>query len=90
MVLTYNAYTETLEDQKEKEDELQTIKEQFNNMQSQLQTLITALGSIRDQTQINQTAQILYKSNIEFVLTNNYRNKFMNILFCLETFQLLP
>jgi nitrate/nitrite-specific signal transduction histidine kinase len=62
--MTYNAYTETLEDQKEKEDELQTIKEQFNNMQSQLQTLITALGSIRDQTQINQTAQILYKSGI--------------------------
>jgi integrase len=64
MVLTYNAYTETLENQKEKEDELQTIKEQFNNMQSQLQTLITALGSIKDQTQINQTAQILYKSGI--------------------------
>jgi hypothetical protein len=76
VLMTYNAYTETLEDQKEKEDELQTIKEQFNNMQSQLQTLITALGSIRDQTQItalgsirdqtqiNQTAQILYKSGI--------------------------
>jgi hypothetical protein len=40
------------------------MKEQFNTMQSQLQTLISALGSIKDQNQVNQTAQMLYKSGI--------------------------
>ena len=64
MVLTYDTYNQTLVNQKEKEDELQTMKKQFRNMQSQLQTLITTLGSIRDQTQINQTAKILYESGI--------------------------
>jgi hypothetical protein len=41
-----------------------SIEEKFNSMQSQLQTLITALATIKDQNQINQTAQVLYKSGI--------------------------
>ena len=50
---------------KEVEDmRFRAIEERFNNMQFQLQTLITALGSIKDQNQINQTAQMLYKSGI--------------------------
>ena len=40
------------------------MEERFNDMQSQLQALITALGSIKDQNQVNQTAQMLYKSGI--------------------------
>ncbi len=64
MVLTYDAYNETLEKQQEKEDKLSSMEKQFNIMQSQFQTLITSLGSIKDQNQINQTAQILYKSGI--------------------------
>jgi integrase/recombinase XerD len=40
------------------------MEERFNSMQSQLQTLITALASIKDQNQVNQTAQMLYKSGI--------------------------
>jgi hypothetical protein len=50
--------------QKEKEDKLTVMEKQFNTMQSQLQALITALGSIKDQNQVNQTAQMLYKSGI--------------------------
>jgi hypothetical protein len=68
MVLTYDAYSETLESEKQKEDKLIIMEDRFNTMQSQLQTLITALGSIKDQNQINQTAQMLYKSGI---LNNN-------------------
>jgi hypothetical protein len=64
MVLTYDAYSETLESEKQKEDKLTVMEDRFNTMQSQLQTLITALGSIKDQNQINQTAQMLYKSGI--------------------------
>ena len=43
--LTYDAYKETLENQKEKEDEFKTMKDQFNTMQSQLQTLLSILSS---------------------------------------------
>jgi hypothetical protein len=43
MVLTYDAYNETLENQKEKEDKLSAMEKQFNVMQSQMQALITAL-----------------------------------------------
>jgi integrase len=64
MVLTYGAYSETLESDKQKEDKLALMEERFNTMQSQMQTLITALGDINDQRQINKTTQMLYKSGI--------------------------
>jgi hypothetical protein len=64
MVLTYDAYSETLESEKQKEDKLTGMEERFNTMQSQLQTLITTLGSLKDQKQIDQTAQLLYKSGV--------------------------
>ena len=57
MVLTYDAYSETLENQKEKEDRLSIIE-------NQMKTLISALGNIKDQNQINQMAQTLYGSGI--------------------------
>ena len=36
MVLTYDAYSETVESQKEKEDKLNVMEERFNLMQSQM------------------------------------------------------
>lgn len=64
LVLSYDAYNETLEEQKKKEDRLEMMEEKFNVMQSQIQSLITALSGLRDQNQLNQTAQLLYKSGI--------------------------
>jgi hypothetical protein len=64
MVLTYDAYNETLENQKKKEDRLTTIENQFNTMQSQIQSLLSSLGSIQDQSQVNQIAKTLYNSKI--------------------------
>ncbi|MGA7897532.1 MAG: zinc ribbon domain-containing protein, partial [Nitrososphaeraceae archaeon] len=64
MVLTYDAYSETLESEKQKEDKLTVMEERFNTMQSQIQALIMALGSIKDQKQIDHTVQLLYKSGI--------------------------
>jgi integrase len=64
MVLTYYAYNETLEEQNRKEDKLAVMEDKFNTMQSQIQALITTLTSPKDQGQIDQTAQILYKSGI--------------------------
>ena len=40
MVLTYDAYNETIEEQKKKEDKLAVMEDKFNAMQSQIQSLI--------------------------------------------------
>jgi hypothetical protein len=56
-VLTYNAYTETLESQKEKEDRLTIIE-------NQMKALLSTLGNIKDQSQVNQMAKLLYDSKI--------------------------
>jgi hypothetical protein len=64
MILSYDAYEETLENQKKKEDRLTTIESQFNTMQSQIQSLLSSLGSIKDQNQVNQIAKTLYNSKI--------------------------
>jgi hypothetical protein len=64
MVLTYDAYNETLEGQKQKEDKLAIMEERFNSMQSQIQTLIAAIGNTKDQTQVNNMAKTLYDSGI--------------------------
>jgi integrase/recombinase XerD len=57
MVLTYDAYNETLENQKQKEDRLTIIE-------NQMKALLSTLGNMKDQSQINQMAQTLYDSNI--------------------------
>jgi hypothetical protein len=46
MVLTYDAYNETIENAQQKDDEIKTIKEQ-------IQALILAVNSMKDQNQIN-------------------------------------
>src|SRR5215813_12943330 len=46
MIMSFEGYQEALESQKEKEEELEVMKDQFNTMQSQMQSLITALGSM--------------------------------------------
>ena len=49
MVLTYDAYSETLEAEKQKEDKLSVMEERFNNMQSMLEKLILGLTTSRNQ-----------------------------------------
>ena len=44
MVLTYDAYSETLESEKQKEDKLSVMEVRFNNMQSMLEKLIAGLS----------------------------------------------
>jgi hypothetical protein len=64
MILSYDAYNETLEVQKEKEDRLATIEKQFNTTQSQIQSVLSSLSTVRDQNQVNQMAKTLYNSKI--------------------------
>ena len=56
MVLTYDAYSETLENQKEKEDRLTVIEKQ-------MKAFLNTLGN-KDQNEINQIAQTLHGSGI--------------------------
>ena len=49
---------------KQENARFRSLEERFNTMQAQVQSLITALASLKNQNQINQTAQILYKSGI--------------------------
>jgi hypothetical protein len=47
MVLTYDAYNETVEDQKQKEDEIKKLQEQFNMMQSAQEEMLEMLKDPR-------------------------------------------
>jgi hypothetical protein len=61
--LTYDAYNETLDEQKKKEDKLTVIEGQFNTMQSQMRALITALGNMDGKNRV-EFAKQLYHSGI--------------------------
>ncbi|MPZ07041.1 MAG: tyrosine-type recombinase/integrase [Nitrososphaeraceae archaeon] len=64
IVLTYDAYNETLQEQKEKEDKLLQMEEKFNLMQSQIRTLMSVFGSLKNQNDIDTMAKQLFQSGI--------------------------
>ena len=64
MVLTYDAYSETLESEKQKEDKLASIEERFNNMQLMIEKLIAVSTQVQDQQQFNVLAQSLFTSGM--------------------------
>jgi hypothetical protein len=57
MVLTYDAYSETLESEKQKDDRLSVIEKQ-------MQSLVSTLSKLTEQGQVNTVAQTLYSSGI--------------------------
>lgn len=63
IVLTYDAYNETLESQKEKEDKLAGMEERFNAMESQMHSLIAAIGSM-DQLSKNTVVRHLFQKGV--------------------------
>ena len=64
MVLTYDAYNETLEEQEDKEDRLIKMEEQFNTMRSMIEKLIVGLNKTTDQQQLNILAESMFASGI--------------------------
>jgi hypothetical protein len=64
MIMSYEGYQEVVESQSKKEDELKVMKEQFSAMQSQLQTLISALGNMKDQSKVDEFSKTLFESGI--------------------------
>jgi hypothetical protein len=70
MVLTYDAYNETLENQKEKEDRLSVMEQQFSSMQSQLKAVISSLTDL-DQSGRNEIALRMYHNGVYKILAND-------------------
>jgi integrase/recombinase XerD len=64
MIMSYEGYQEALESQSKKEDELKVMKEEFNAMQSQMQSLMAAFSNIREQPQVDNMAKTLYSSGL--------------------------
>jgi integrase len=63
MVLTYDAYNETIQIEQQKTDKLVAMEERFNTMQSQMQALITTLGNMDDKSK-NLVAKKLFQSGM--------------------------
>jgi hypothetical protein len=63
MIMSFEGYQEALESQKDKEEELKAMKDQFNTMQSQMQSLITVLGTM-DQPTKNTFAKQLFANGM--------------------------
>ena len=64
MVLTYDAYSETLENQKEKEDRLTVMEKEFSSVKSMIENLLNGLTKTTDQQQMNTLAQSLFSSGV--------------------------
>ena len=64
MVLTYDTYNETLQEQKERDDKLIELEERFVTMQSMMEKLIGVLSRTTNQNQINTIAQSMFCSGI--------------------------
>jgi hypothetical protein len=64
MVLSFSGYQEALKEQRYKDEKINLIEKQLEAQSNQLKALITALGNINDQSQVNQMAQTLYSSGI--------------------------
>lgn len=65
MVLTYDAYNETLESEKHKDDKLTSMEKKLNLMQSQFQMLISTLGNTnKNEIERNGIAKNLYESGL--------------------------
>ena len=64
MVLTYDAYSETIESEKQKQDRLALVESQLKSTQQMLQQLIEGLGKVTDQQKLNTVAQSLFSSGL--------------------------
>ncbi len=58
MVLSYHAYDETLQSQKEKEDKLVRIEQEYSSMKSQLQVVLSVVSSLNQKAK-NELAKKL-------------------------------
>ena len=59
MILSFYGYQEALKEQRHKDEKINLIEKQLEAQSNQLKALISALGNINDQSEVNQMAQTL-------------------------------
>ena len=64
MVLTYDAYSVTLESEKQKDDKIDSLENKVNTMQSQIQSLMSTFSNMQEQPQVDSMAKSLYSSGL--------------------------
>jgi hypothetical protein len=64
VVLSFSGYQEALKEQRHKDEKINLIEKQLEVQSYQLKALISALGNINDQSQVNHMAQTLYDAGI--------------------------
>ena len=64
LVLSYDAYNETLEEQKKKEAKLAVMEDKFIEMQSQIQTILSIMSSANSQDIKEQIAKQLIQQGV--------------------------
>jgi hypothetical protein len=74
MVLTYDAYNETLEGQKEKDDKISFLENTVSTIQSQIQSLMSAFSNMKEQPQVDNTAKMLYSSGLLIKAADDNKN----------------
>jgi hypothetical protein len=62
MILTYGAYSETLESEKEKQDRLESFESKLNTMQSMMEKLVLAVTKAADVEQQTELVNSMYES----------------------------
>ena len=64
LVLSYDAYNETLEEQKKKEDKVALMEDKFTTIQSQIQALLSVICGINNDKQKQDIANKLIEQGI--------------------------
>ena len=72
MIMSFEGYQEALELQKQKEDKLSTMKQRFNNIQAQLQTLIYAIAHVSEPGKQEIAKQLIEKGMYKHADSNSY------------------
>lgn len=62
MVLTYDAYSETLESERQKQNRLENMETRLNSMQSMVEKLVLTVTNTADQVQQTELVKSMYES----------------------------
>jgi ribosomal protein L40E len=63
-IMSFEGYQEVLEEQKKKEDKLAVMEDKFNEIQSQMQALLSIIGSVKSGEQKREIAKRLIEERI--------------------------
>jgi ribosomal protein L40E len=63
-IMSFEGYQEVLEEQKKKEDKLAAMEDKFNTMQSQMETLVNILSSVKTQKGKQEIAMRLVEQGV--------------------------